>query len=81
MEQSARPLDDSKAPKMLAEFTMCNQFRTLQQLDLFEQTFGARLPPGEWREEVYPGYLAPIVRRPPGGAPGSRESVFEDAEA
>ncbi|MBC7699676.1 SOS response-associated peptidase family protein [Aquabacterium sp.] len=55
---------------------MCNQFRTLQQLDLFEQTFGVPLPDGEWREEVYPGYLAPIVRKPRGGPPGSRESVL-----
>lgn len=55
---------------------MCNQFRTLQQLDLFERTFGVGLPEGEWRDEVYPGYLAPIVRRARGGPPGSRESVL-----
>lgn len=55
---------------------MCNQFRTLQQLELFERKFGVPLPDGEWRDEVYPGYLAPIVRRPRGGPPGSRESVL-----
>ncbi|MDI1258286.1 MAG: SOS response-associated peptidase family protein [Aquabacterium sp.] len=55
---------------------MCNQFRTLQQPHLFESHFGVSKPTGEWRDDVYPDYVAPIVRRPRGGRPGARESVL-----
>jgi putative SOS response-associated peptidase YedK len=54
---------------------MCNSYRTFKDADLLLRKFGVTLPEGSWKPEVYPGYDAPIIRRPRGAEPGSREAV------
>ncbi|HEY8706639.1 MAG TPA: SOS response-associated peptidase family protein [Burkholderiaceae bacterium] len=54
---------------------MCNNYRTFKDAENLQRKFGVPLPQGTWTPEVYPGYDAPIIRRPRDGEPGQREAV------
>ena len=54
---------------------MSNNYRTLKDAETLQRIFGVPLPEGSWKPDVYPGYDAPIIRRPHGSEPGQREAV------
>jgi len=41
---------------------MCTNYR-IPDRQLFSDKYGVAAPPGEWRDEVYKDYFAPIIRR------------------
>lgn len=54
---------------------MCTSYKTGRDID-FNALFDVDPPTGEWRDEVYKDYAAPIVLRGEDGAPAARLATF-----
>jgi hypothetical protein len=59
---------------------MCTSYKAGKDID-FRALFDATPPLGEWREEVYKDYAAPIILsvRPAGGRPRLRHLAWSRA--
>jgi putative SOS response-associated peptidase YedK len=55
---------------------MCNQYAAPTQRQLLAAKWRVTPPAGEWPEDVFPGNVGPIIRRPRHGEDGERQAVL-----